>query len=229
MTGPRGWTPLRPAEVPREQEESAFTPILRTLWSTVPTLLMAGFVDFEGECVDYVSCIDVYEAKVVAAHMQALLGQVQNSSPLQPFGQTYAIEVVADRRDIWARRVNDEYALVLLLLPDTDAILLRQALGEACRAFREEAGLASPHWDSFVPGLRVAVRPAVAWSYAPVAYWQFDERIDIADVLGHWREDRVDEDSDVGALLCFRVRTQTGHEVTLVHKIPEGRWSLRAT
>lgn len=218
----------RPPEVPRDQDESAFTSILRTLWTNVPSLLMAGFVDFEGECVDYVSSIDVYEARVIGAQMQAVLAQVQYSARLRPFGETYSMEVVTDQHEIWVRRVNDEYALVLLLLPGSDVTLLRQALGEACREFREEAGLAPPHWDSFVPGLRVAVRPAVAWAYAPVAYWLLEERIDIADVLGHWREERHEEGVGEGAALsCFRVRTCSGEEATLVHKIPEDRWSLR--
>src|SRR4051812_38568136 len=57
------------AEAARDQGESAFTPILRRCFQDVPRLLAAVFVDAEGECIDYVSAIDPFEAKVAAAHM----------------------------------------------------------------------------------------------------------------------------------------------------------------
>ena len=40
---------------------------------------LAVFVDREGECIDYVSSVDPYEAKVAVAHMLVLMEMLASS------------------------------------------------------------------------------------------------------------------------------------------------------
>ena len=47
------------AESTRDQAENAFTAILRRLFQNVPALVATVFVDMEGECIDYVTCLDL--------------------------------------------------------------------------------------------------------------------------------------------------------------------------
>ena len=64
----------RPPEAERDQMESAFTPILRQgVERIAPSVLALAFVDHEGECIDYVSSLDPFEAKVCAAHALVLV------------------------------------------------------------------------------------------------------------------------------------------------------------
>ena len=64
----------RPPDTERDMELSEFTHILQRFWTAIPTALVAAFVDLEGECIDYVSCLEPFEAKVHAAQIMAIVG-----------------------------------------------------------------------------------------------------------------------------------------------------------
>ena len=77
----------RPPEADRDQSESAFTAMLRRVWRSVPNVLSVSFVDYEGECIDYVSSVDPFEAKVSAAHMQVMLNGLRATAPSLKTGE----------------------------------------------------------------------------------------------------------------------------------------------
>jgi hypothetical protein len=211
-------------EAPRDQDESAFTAILRRLFESVPAVKAAVFVDLEGECIDYVAVIEPFEAKVMAAHMHMLLKLMRGERLAPRLGETFAFELVSAEREVWVRQFCDEYALVVLLGHGFDASELRAAVAMACLEFREEVGLAAPAWEG-EERLSVRVRTSAGWNYAPVGFSMGGARYTtIAAVLGRWTEPaRPGEPSWV----CFRVRTQQGEELTLAHDEHSEVWSVR--
>lgn len=205
------------AESIRDQDENAFTAILRRLFQAVPALTAAVFVDMEGECIDYVTCDDPFEAKVTGAHMHMLLGMLPGA---------FALELVASRREVWVRRVSDEYVLVVTLARGFDRGELRDAIALAGRAFRAEVGIDAPHWEKDAR-LSVRVRTSPGWTYAPEGFSVGGERVAIAAVLGRWTEPPPDPHAGAQMLVCFRVRTTDGQELTLAHDETAEAWLMR--
>jgi predicted regulator of Ras-like GTPase activity (Roadblock/LC7/MglB family) len=210
-------------EAPRDLAESAFTPILRRLWDRTPALLSAAFVDVEGECIDYVSRVDPYEAKVCAAHMHNLLGVLGGSRHKLDVGEPFGLEISGEEREIWAQRVTQEYVLVVVLAHGFDRSELRDAISFANSEFRHEVGLGSPSWENG-RRLSVRVRAATGWTYAPENFTDSGVRVTITDVLGRWTETAGLTDEE---LVCFRVRTDEGQELTRVHDPDGNGWIVR--
>jgi predicted regulator of Ras-like GTPase activity (Roadblock/LC7/MglB family) len=219
MTDPR-------KEAPRDQVESAFTGVLRRLRDSAPSVLSAAFVDTEGECIDYASALDPYEAKVNAAHMLMLMHALRATREKVRAGEPIVLEIAAETRDAWVQTVGDDYVLVLLLEPGFDRVELKQAVAMACNEFRTEVGIAAPPWESVGQHLSVRVRPSTAaWEYAPAGFTSGErKRVVISDVLGRWTEPREDGNDE---LVCFRVRTADGRELTLVHDPDVDGWLER--
>lgn len=214
----------RQHEAPRDQADSAFTPILRRLWKQLPSLQAAAFVDIEGECIDYISRIDPFEAKVAAAHMHMLLGVLAESFHKLDAGPTFSIEIDAADREVWVQRVGDEYVLVVMFAAGSERSHREGAIGLACAEFRAEVGMRPPPWEASRQRLSVRVRPATGWTYAPETYSDGAVRVTITDVIGRWTE--------IGGalgdeLVCFRVRTEEGRELTLVHDPDGDGWVAR--
>ena len=213
----------RPPEAKRDMLETAFTPILRRVWSAAPAVLAAVFVDLEGECIDYVSSLDPFEAKVSAAHALVLLDAMRDSGERLGMREPIELWITGAQRELWARRINEEYVLVLVVAPGSDYGELRGILARAGREFREEVGAAAAAWEPAPAGVEVMLRSAVGWPYAPAAFSDQGIRVFISDVLGRWTEQGDGGDE----VVCFRVRTQEGQELTLVHDPREEGWQVR--
>lgn len=214
----------RPPEAERDQLESSFTPILRRLWEASSSVLAAAFVDPEGECIDYVSSIAPFEAKVCAAHALVLMDGLSEARDGLGLREPVVLTVATDERELWARRVTDEYLLVAVVLTGVEHEHVDALLVAAGREFRDEVGAATPAWEPRGPTLEVIVRAAVGWPYAPAAFSQEGVRVRISDVLGRWIERGDGSSEDV---VCFRVRTEEGQELTLVHDPDAGGWQFR--
>jgi predicted regulator of Ras-like GTPase activity (Roadblock/LC7/MglB family) len=211
-------------EAPRDQSESAFTAILRRLWDQIPSLLAAAFVDVEGECIDYISRLDPYEAKVTAAHLHMLLGEIAGSFAKIGAGNTFSLEIDASDREILVQRVGEDYLLVVVLSTGGERAHRETAITLACAEFRHEVGLTAPAWETSRQRLSVRVRPATGWTYAPSAYSDGGVRVTITDVIGRWTETGGVMGDE---LVCFRVRTAEGRELTLVHDPDGDGWIAR--
>jgi hypothetical protein len=213
------------AEAPRDQGESAFTPILRRCFQDIPKLLAALFVDAEGECIDYVSAIDPFEAKVAAAHLHNTMSLFRWARASRVLGESFALEIAASEREVCVRCVGDGYMLIAIALPGADRVEREDALLAAVQEFRAEVGLVTPSWETRQVRLSVRVRAAKGWQYAPAAFSARGVRIAISDVLGRWTE--AVDDAVGGDRVCFRVRTQEGQELTLVHEPDSQVWLVR--
>lgn len=212
----------RPPEAKRDELESAFTPILRRILQTLPTALCAVFVDTEGECIDYASSIDPFEAKVSGAHALMLVDGLRARQRKLGLHEPYALAIAGTEREIWARRITDDYMLVVVALPGAEATQMWTVLAAAAGEFRAEVGATAAPWEP-TTRLEVVVRAAVGWPYAPAAFSQHGVRVTVTDVLGRWTEPG-DGDEE---LSCFRVRTEDGQELTLVHDPNADGWRAK--
>jgi hypothetical protein len=217
-------TTSKAPEAIRDQESTGFTPILRGVWLSTPSVVAVAFADMMGECVDYVSSLDPFDAKVSAAHALIVIQRLLESGNKLPGGVPVMVEIAADEREIWARRVSEEYVLVVVTAAGADRVLVRNAIGRAVTALRDEGGISIPTWDLPPSVLQVEVRTAVGWAYAPSAYHQNGTRVPIAAVIGRWLDD---PDAAAVRTVCFRVRNDRNEELTLVHDPSSGQWQLR--
>ncbi|HJL16761.1 MAG TPA: hypothetical protein RMH99_13950 [Sandaracinaceae bacterium LLY-WYZ-13_1] len=207
-------------EAPRDQDESAFTPILRRLLYRATGILAVCFVDFEGECVDYCSALSPFDTKVAGAQMRVTVSELIERMAKLDAGHAWLLQVHAQHRDFVVRHVDDEFLLVAVLKPRALTRRLMGGIEQTVTELRREAGLDVPAWEPVLDSVRVEVREAVGWPYAPAAY--VDEggrRVPIADVLGRWLEG-----TGRRSRVFFRVRTEAGEEITLVHDRSHDRW-----
>lgn len=212
----------RPPEAKRDELESSFTPILRRTLESLPRALCAVFVDIEGECIDYASSIDPFEAKVSGAHALILVRMLLASQRKLGLHEPFALAIAGSERELWARRITDDYIIVVVTLPGAEGTQMWTVLAAAAREFRSEVNAADPSWEP-ATRLEVVVRAAVGWPYAPAAFSQHGVRVTITDVLGRWTEPGGGDEE----LSCFRVRTADGQEMTLVHDPNADGWRAR--
>jgi hypothetical protein len=212
----------RPPEAKRDELESSFTPILRRTLESLPRALCAVFVDTEGECIDYASSIDPFEAKVSGAHALILVRALCASQRKLGLHEPFTLAIAGSERELWARRITDDYIIVVVTLPGAEGTQMWTVLAAAAREFRSEVNAVDPSWEP-ATRLEVVVRAAVGWPYAPAAFSQHGVRVTITDVLGRWTEPGGGDEE----LSCFRVRTADGQELTLVHDPNADGWLAR--
>lgn len=220
MTLPDRDPDLAVTEAPRDQGESAFTPIMRRLLAAHPEIMTVCFVDGFGECVDYCSQIDPYDSKVLGAHMLVVLEQTAGRMRGLGTGQSVALTIHGAERDLIARRVDDAYLLVVGLRSRSLSQRIMGGIDLAAMELRAEAGIDTPRWDREVEAVRVEVREAVGWPYAPISFSiAGGPTVEISDVLGRWTAG-----DGLHLRTLFRVRTVAGEELTLVHDGKRDHW-----
>ncbi|APR86923.1 hypothetical protein A7982_12272 [Minicystis rosea] len=201
----------RPATPPRDQATSTFTQILERLLAATPGAKGVALVDFEGETVDYAGHFDAFELKVTAAHWQIALSEMGDAPQL---GQVRHVVVRARRHGYYVRRLEDNYAVVIVLHPRASFAVSDRALAEAIGNLSREAGWPEP-------------RGAGRWSWVEVETERRGRvrRPRRVKVGAEWQPVDV-----MGSLVGlaprergFRVRLPSGLEVMLVRE-RLGRW-----
>lgn len=190
----------------RDQAPSSFTSILDRLVVSTPSARGAALVDFEGETVDYAGRLDPYELKIAAATLQIMLAEVSATALTAP----RQLVIRAARIGYVIRRVNDEYAIVLILHARAAFAVSDRALDEAETALASEAGWTRrnrPAWFS----VSVHTGP----EHRPVELF-FADRWQPIDVMGALVGLR---DRERG----YRVRLPSGVEMMLVRE-RNGLW-----
>lgn len=194
------------ASTPRDQDTSTFTMILERLVVCTPSARGAALVDFEGETVDYAGAIDPFEMKVAAAHWQIVLSEIDDTKLAGP---TQLI-IRARHRGYVLRRVNQEYAIILVLHARAAFAVSERALAEAETALAREAGWARrnrPAW--------FGVSVQTDGDHRPVELFVADtwQRIEVMGAVVGLR------DRERG----YRVRLPSGVEMMLVRE-RNGLW-----
>ncbi len=212
-----------PEEAPRDQAESAFTPVLRGLLTQVPGLRAAAFVDGEGECVDYCSTLPPDEARILGAQLEVTVRAVERSLAALRAGRLVSMRLACERGDLAAARVDEEYLLVALGRPGTIDERTARLLGRVARGLRSVAGLQPPAWEEGAEGLRVV------WDEAggvPSALRLAGRLERVEAVLGRWRQPLL----PLGVVLeGYLVRTDRGRELSLLRDPRGDRWYLART
>lgn len=209
-------------EAPRDQIEGPLTVLLRQMLIISPRVLSAVLVDTDGECVDYCSQTDPYEAKVSGAILSLALRQVRGFAEAMDVGEVASFEVHAANHDLAARNLGQGYCIVIVTEPQGCDQDVMTAMSRVGTAICEEAGLPLPSWDSEDQGLHVEIREAIGWPFAPVSFAQGNgPPVRIIDVLGRWEEHGGLSGSQ---LTCFRVRLEDEREVTLAYDEVEDLW-----
>ena len=212
-----------PEEAPRDQAESAFTPVLRGLLTRVPGLHAAAFVDGEGECVDYCSTLPPDEARVLGAQIEVTVRAVERSLAVLRAGLLVSMRLACERADLAAARVDEEYLLVALGRPGAFDERTERLLGRVARGLRSVAGLQPPPWEEGAEGLRVALDEALG---VPTALRLAGRLERVEAVLGRWRQPLL----LLGDVLeGYLVRTEQGRELSLLRDPRSGRWYLQRT
>lgn len=201
---------MRPVEE-RDQHETPFAATLSELVRRIPGALAAALVDGEGETVDYAGVLSPFDVKVAAAHFRIVVGDIERSPSL---GTLRSLVVRGATRSFIACPLPDEYAIVLVLRRRAGFTASSRALFACERALCQEAGwelsgtLASgPGWCPVIVECDRRRRPTSVRALGDA------HRVDVlGSVVGlHARE------------IGFRVRVDTGAEVTLVRE-PGGYW-----
>ena len=208
-------------ETERDQVESGFTPTLRALYTSSKMVIATIFVDYEGECIDYCTGVDPYDAKVTSAHLTLVLSEIRPHLVGLLAGETLDYMVFGSQRDLMLRRVSDEYALVVMTAAAglDDALMGR--IEDTVTDIRRELDEDVPIWDVRQAPLEVGIRGSVSWDFAPDMVTRGGKRIDVQDVIGRWREGA---NLLGGELLCFRVHTDTHAELTLAYDAQQDSW-----
>lgn len=190
---------------PRDMDASPFSAILADLVARLPGAYAAALVDLEGETVDYTGHVDPFDVKVAAAELSLVLKAMKERA----LGEPHWFVARGATRSLMTIALPDGYAVTVLLKKRAGFTASRRALMLAKAALAKEAA-----WT--VEGDEVQWYP-----------------VEVRTERG--RPVRVTYKNDVHAVVVlgtvvglaarergFRVRTDTGNEITLVREA--GNW-----
>jgi len=198
-------------EPTRDQVTSTFTHILQRLVFLTPGAQGAALVDYEGETVDYAGRLAPFDLKITAAQWLIVLAE---TAELAKLGPIQGLTVRAHGRGYYMRRLEEGYAVILVLHPRAAFAVSERAMQEAIALLCAEAG-----WS--------VTRPAARW-------FAVDVEADHHGRVARPRRLRVAGELQpvevMGAVMGlaprergFRVRLPSGAEMMLVRE-RLGRW-----
>lgn len=187
----------------RDQVPSAFTTILDDLVARVPGALAAGFIDGDGESVDYAGWLTPFDIKVAGAHWRIILHQLQT---LTWMGTPRTLVVRGTERSTIARRLHEGYAVVLVLGRRAGFVMPERAFSACEVAVSIEAGW--PMEPSVARWFPVLVEIDERRRPTSIVYGGLAEAV---EVLGRLADSTPREQA-------FRVRLASGPEITLVRE-----------
>jgi hypothetical protein len=210
-------------QLQRDRPVSPFGTILARFLEVHMGCLAAVFIDAEGECVDYASQLEIFDALVLGAQLCPLTLSLSEMGERCGAGALVLWVVEASERDLVVRRVSEELTVVVAVSSGSLGARLLRSMAPLAEALRREAGLAAPAWEPWGEALNVQLRPAMGWGYAPLAVVTRDGVSTPVEVLGRWTEHGTISTREV---VCFRVSCG-GEELTLSHDLSLDRWQRR--
>jgi hypothetical protein len=207
----------------RDRPESSFAAILRSFLEVHPSVLATVFVDRDGECIDYATSLDPYDAQVIGAQLAHLTFELARRIPGWAAGALVLWILEADARAFVVRRVSEEHSVVAALERGGVNARLLRSMGALAEALRREAALVAAAWDPWGDGFVVELRrSAGGWGYAPSAIGVEGSKQPV-EVLGRWVEPGSISTQEI---VCFRVRCGS-EELTLAYDRSLDRWLRR--
>lgn len=210
-------------DLQRDRPESPFGKLLSRFLHVHAAALCAVFVDHDGECIDYATRVDPFEAQVGAAQLMLLSSQLSPCLRRTGAGGLILWVLETEKRDFVVRRVTDEHAVVVALVAGGVSARVLRAMAALAEVLRREGGLAVAAWDPWGEPFEVTVRTSPGFGYAPAMLSAADGAPREVEVLGRWHEGGSISSQEV---VCFRVRCGPD-EFTLVHDPALDRWVRR--
>jgi hypothetical protein len=223
VSDPAGQADAAGTALKRDRPESLFAVILRGFLQVHPAVLAAVFVDRDGECVDYASSLEPFDAQVIGAQLADVTRDLVGRVPGWGAGALVLWLLEAGSREFVVRRVSEEHSVVAALQRGGVNARLLRSMGALAEALRREGALAAAGWEPW--GERFAVelrRSAGGWGYAPSAIGGASGLLPV-EVLGRWVERGSISAQEI---VCFRVRCGP-EELTLVYDRTLDRWHRR--
>jgi hypothetical protein len=201
---------MRPIELPRDTDVTAFTLLLSELIGRIPGARAAALVDADGESIDYAGTLSPFDVKIAAAHWQIVLGEVGRVPLLAGPRQ---IVVRGLEKSFVLRVLADGYAVVVVLAARAGFAASARGFSVFERALMAEAGIGRPQrgveWTPVVVEYDARARPRTLAVRADAPPQALEV---LGAVMGLGRGERG-----------FRVRLATGVETTVVRE-PGGAW-----
>ena len=207
----------------RDRPDSAFSHILNRFVQVHLEVLAAVVVDCDGECVDYASVIDPYEAKVFGAALLGTTAEITAATRRMGAGSPIQWIVEAAHYDLLVRRLSDDLALVVVLKSRGLNGHVLAAMNTLSDALRHEAGVTAATWDPSSVPFRVQTRLGPHGEELPACVYDGGVAQAVLAVLARWTERGVISAAD---RTCFRVRVAKG-ELTLVFEPVLKQWHRR--
>jgi hypothetical protein len=190
---------------PRDTDATAFTGILADLIAHIPGARSAALVDPDGESVDYTGKAAPFDVKLAAAQLRVTFDELR--APVF-WREARTLVVRGATKSFLVQALPDGYALVVILAKRAGFSASLRALSVCARALEAEAGLTNDQsWGLWT---RVAVRCDPGWRPVSVSGSKGGASYLVevlGSVMGLANRDRA-----------FRVRLETGAEVTLVRE-----------
>ncbi len=208
-------------ETPRDRDETAFTPILREIWRAHAQVRAVTFVDITGECVDYCASLDPYEAQVLGAHLSVLMSQLRTSALRMGLVGPRFLRITAEKFELMVLRVSAAYALCIAIDAGSSVHRIVSAALAAIPKICQEMGSAHFLTKGVLAAAEVELEGDLASNYRPKRFREQGVAYDVSEVLGVWSESPPQYPAPIRG---FRVRTDRGLEVNLVHDLEHNRW-----
>jgi predicted regulator of Ras-like GTPase activity (Roadblock/LC7/MglB family) len=206
----------------RDRPESTFSLILGRFLQHHEEVIAAVLVDADGECVDYAAVCDPYDAKIFGAALLGTTAAITASSRRMGAGAPVQWVLEATRYDLLARRISDDFVLVVVLTAPGLKGHVLLAMAALAEALRTEAGLTPETWDPASVPFRVETRH-VEGTDVPERLFVGGQVLRVEQILGRWTERGAISSA---ARVCFRVRAGQ-RELTVVYEPELASWYRR--
>jgi predicted regulator of Ras-like GTPase activity (Roadblock/LC7/MglB family) len=217
-------TPPRvPRPLQRDRPDSSFSLILTRFLQRHDDTLAVVLVDGDGECVDYATVLDPYEAKIFGAVLLSTSAELLTAARKLGLGNPIQWVVEAARYDLVVRRLSDDFTLVVVLEAERLTGHVLAAMGTLAEALRHEAGLTAESWDPASVPFRVDMQRTEAGEDVPACVHEGGRAQRVERVLARWTERGGISSAE---RLCFRVRAGD-RDLTLVYEPDLLRWHRR--
>ncbi len=190
---------------PRDTDATAFTSILADLIARIPGARAAALVDPDGESVDYTGKALPFDVKLAAAQFRVTFDELRAAALWR---EARTLLVRGAKKSFLVRALPDGYAVVVVLAKRAGFSSSLRALSVCAQALGAEAGL-------------TVERPLGRWMSVDVVCSKLRRPTSVSRPTGGPRYG-LDVLGSVRGLAsgdrAFRVRLETGAEVTLIRE-----------
>jgi hypothetical protein len=128
-------------ETQRDVPPSPFADILAGVSARIPGALVAVFFDVEGEAIDYHSCLDPYQTRLVAAHWVVLFESARQRLQWMKSGELSRLDSFGSTHWTVTVQVGGGYYLTVIIASGGEGEDLEAALEETVVRLRMETGI----------------------------------------------------------------------------------------